>query len=637
MNFMQTLFKSFCVIILAWVSTNRTSGATITSADCTAANVQAAINSAANGDTVVIPAGTATWTNQVIVSKGITIQGAGIGQTILTDGTNNPYMGRLWLNGFGNNFVCVHDMTLAADTNSANNNGWIDLGKSTQTNASFHIYNVDFTNIWRRGAQTWGDIGGCIDHCTFESALNIAGNATGVSFNGDSCNSWQRPLAYGTTNGVVYVENCIFNWATNNLGANGMNDGYDGCRYVIRYCVSSNTWTGGHGLDSGGLQSPLSFEFYHNVMYGSLAAHLANMGQWRGGTGVIWSNTCVSQYPSTTPNFFLTCYRAQLNATVQIYTPAQIAPWGWTTGSNALDGNTDSYGYPACEQIGWTAPIKYYTNVTTPNGLGSNGYSVMVQSPVYSWGNTYNGQDMGCEVEDYVWAPWYNTNHPDVDDMVKTNRDFVNDTVAPGYVPLVFPHPLDTLPAIPIPVVTLMSPPPAAPSNLRITTALAASTGLTVVGTTVHESNTGTTIGTAALGLYGVSFYATKFTAASTYTGNGIQAYLSAVGAPAYNITASIYTDNNGPGTLVGHPSSPVNASSFAATESVVTFAGPSFTLVSGTSYWLVLNIATANNSNYVTWSLAGAYGTGVVDSSTTGATWTLSESHPGKFVLLSQ
>ena len=44
------------------------------------------IASAANGDTVTIPGGTATWTRTLPVRKAITIQGAGIGVTIVKDG-----------------------------------------------------------------------------------------------------------------------------------------------------------------------------------------------------------------------------------------------------------------------------------------------------------------------------------------------------------------------------------------------------------------------------------------------------------------------------------------------------------------------------------------------------------------------
>ena len=69
-------------------------GTTITAASCSEADVQNAINACPEGGTVIIPAGTATWTGTgITVPKGITIQGAGAGgllghsDTALTLGT----------------------------------------------------------------------------------------------------------------------------------------------------------------------------------------------------------------------------------------------------------------------------------------------------------------------------------------------------------------------------------------------------------------------------------------------------------------------------------------------------------------------------------------------------------------------
>lgn len=50
-------------------------------------SVQALHDAAAchDGDTITIPAGTFTWTAQVHLTKGITLQGAGVGTTIILD------------------------------------------------------------------------------------------------------------------------------------------------------------------------------------------------------------------------------------------------------------------------------------------------------------------------------------------------------------------------------------------------------------------------------------------------------------------------------------------------------------------------------------------------------------------------
>src|SRR5438045_4586604 len=53
--------------------------------DAQEANVAAAIANASDGDTVTIPPGVVTWSSQLTITKHITLQGAGVGQTIIYD------------------------------------------------------------------------------------------------------------------------------------------------------------------------------------------------------------------------------------------------------------------------------------------------------------------------------------------------------------------------------------------------------------------------------------------------------------------------------------------------------------------------------------------------------------------------
>ena len=62
---------------------------TINAKSASQTDVAAAIASAADGDTVALPAGTFTWTSGVTITKAITLQGAGIGNTIIIDANNN--------------------------------------------------------------------------------------------------------------------------------------------------------------------------------------------------------------------------------------------------------------------------------------------------------------------------------------------------------------------------------------------------------------------------------------------------------------------------------------------------------------------------------------------------------------------
>lgn len=62
---------------------------TITATNTTLAEVQAAINKGADGDTVLIPAGDSVWQSPAIVTNALLIFGAGTNSTIIRDGNTN--------------------------------------------------------------------------------------------------------------------------------------------------------------------------------------------------------------------------------------------------------------------------------------------------------------------------------------------------------------------------------------------------------------------------------------------------------------------------------------------------------------------------------------------------------------------
>src|SRR6266576_6508282 len=59
--------------------------ATVYDSDGSAASVQGLQNAALNGDTITLPSGTFTWTTRVAISKAISLQGAGVGSTVVKD------------------------------------------------------------------------------------------------------------------------------------------------------------------------------------------------------------------------------------------------------------------------------------------------------------------------------------------------------------------------------------------------------------------------------------------------------------------------------------------------------------------------------------------------------------------------
>lgn len=65
------------LIFLASAFAANSFGSTITAVSNSSSDVQNAINQAANGDTVVVPQGSVTWSSTVKITKGITLVGGG--------------------------------------------------------------------------------------------------------------------------------------------------------------------------------------------------------------------------------------------------------------------------------------------------------------------------------------------------------------------------------------------------------------------------------------------------------------------------------------------------------------------------------------------------------------------------------
>ena len=88
--------KHFALITFLVCSLTCLGGASaeaIKAASCAQQDVQRAIDAARDGDVVEVPAGTATWVAEdqnhpavQISGKAVTLRGAGVDQTVITDG-----------------------------------------------------------------------------------------------------------------------------------------------------------------------------------------------------------------------------------------------------------------------------------------------------------------------------------------------------------------------------------------------------------------------------------------------------------------------------------------------------------------------------------------------------------------------
>jgi hypothetical protein len=472
--------------------------ATINATSCSAAHVQSAINSATDGDTVVIPAGECTWDTTVTANgfSSITIQGAGIDQTIIHD--NYAEKSVLNVINIGTGPVRITGFTIDGDGSISGGigDGCIFLTFNGDSNATRvdHIKFIDMKArgvIWKLGTnRAWG----VIDNCIFETQYQNQGVA--VTGEGGNSTWWwdNEPLNLGSKN-FVFIEDSVFNWIEHKSDA--ALDAYGGAKYVFRYNTVINTCVSHHGTDSGNYVAPHSFELYENQF---LVDHVNGGGRTlhsRGGTGVVFNNTWNKKgtVRQVYNNFLsLSNYRSC----------ASYGNWGMCDGSESWDDNTaaingsgihtgaDNSASLTDNTKGWlsnqwSSPYSYYiynitdgskcavtsnTSIVVSCSLSggtdndwdngdqykiTNGYPCLGQNgttydhdgdgindiePLYEWGNTRDSDDVR-------WS--YGGICDRISDHLKGEIIAKNDTQRPGYTPYDYPHPLtqESAPAAP--------------------------------------------------------------------------------------------------------------------------------------------------------------------------------------------
>ena len=374
---------------------------------CEQDDVQAAVDSAQDGDTVEVGEGTCTYTTpgthlaSVETDKNIVLRGAGTQRTVIVDAT-----------GDGHNEV---PFALSGSDKPVRLTGFTfqgtSSGKGVISIGGYQNWRVDhneFLDLGGRGIMVYGDSYGVADHNVFLNVTN------GVTPTGSGDSSWQVPISLGTRN-FVFIEDNDFDY-TENVSDGGL-DAYGGARYVYRNNYVRNTGIGHHGMDSGNYRGVHSYEIYGNeFVFDGLPGldHIWTVMHFRSGTGVVYNNTATGEFDwfINVANYRSCC----INGTTS------CSDWGRCDGTNPLDGNLDSSGYPCSDQIGRSSD--------------ADGDGIQDSEPLYEWNNTLKQGDGNIQVHPHGCDP------PNEYDHIQENRDYFNDTPRPGYTPYVYPHPL---------------------------------------------------------------------------------------------------------------------------------------------------------------------------------------------------
>jgi hypothetical protein len=369
------------------ICSTASSGSTIRAKSGSSADIQAAVNLAATGDTVAIPAGRFPFTGQVYAPDGIHIMGAGRDSTYLIKSddlsewhamitvdskTGQPFIfSGITLQG---RLDALQGSNRTTAQTTVKDQGLLIKGAAKNV----QIFDSRFTKFLRAGIEFSGQSGtkhgsptGVIYHNEFiDNWYLYLGYA--IAILGDP-RSWKGPVTLGSAN-ALFIEDNLFDRNRDCVTGN------NGAIYVARYNIVKDNYQDSSAFDAHGLtpswpRGTRSVEIYKNTVTNSIT-RWAGAGI-RGGSGVIWGNT----WKGVTHGVALV-----------LEIPPSTKPL--TT-------------YPALDQIG------------NPDDL-------------YIWSNTSSGDDV-------YKRPM--SDKRGIDYWLKQNRDYFLGPKA-GYTPYKYPHPL---------------------------------------------------------------------------------------------------------------------------------------------------------------------------------------------------
>ena len=311
--------------------------------------MQASLNSAHDGDTITLPAGTFSWTSRLEITKGITLQGV---TTISGAGSANP---------------TINDGTIVKDDTRRTGSNQGIIRATMRSNQSFRLTGITFSagasNIFASGngaihLRSQGSAP-CtsmrVDHCHFNllyqgkiilvsgwvygvadhNVLDVRngsfpfhiwhdtwGGASQVNGNG----SWADYPWYGTEKFFFMEDNTARESSV--TGAKSFVDTFYGGRWVARHNYLLNCIPNGHGTEGGEARGQRANEFYDNTV--KMTVPWSGGGQ-RSGTSLWHDNLFIGVESSNNSHSNLANYRE---------TPARPHPvWGIADGTSVWDQN----------------------------------------------------------------------------------------------------------------------------------------------------------------------------------------------------------------------------------------------------------------------------------------------------------
>lgn len=393
--------------------------ATVVADSASRAHVAAAISAASANDTISVPSGTETWSSELVVTIPLKIQGAGIGETVLTGAIGNTssyFFSFQPSDRSTNDPIEITGFTFDGD----GSNGGLEItGDHDYSLTNIRIHHCRFYDCATRAISINKHVFGVADHNQFQD------NDLDCSMMGDNWYSWEDlDDSFGTSEFFFFEDNS-FTFA----GSNGfLTEGGHGGKYVFRH----NTITDFPDYDifdmhgnqdqvieensPGGSRATIAAEIYENTIT-STKTGTTRLVYQRGGKALVFNNTITT-------------------AAGPIIRMTEEDDWSyeWISEPPAYDTVNDTYYFsntksgteivPALQDVADSAYIahnsQYWTLDASFDGTSGVGVGLIANRPAT------------CTTGVAYWAT----------DENKLYKATDTDTWTEYYTPYTYPHPL---------------------------------------------------------------------------------------------------------------------------------------------------------------------------------------------------
>jgi hypothetical protein len=403
---------------------------TRTAANATRAEVVACVTAAASGDTIIVPAGSASWTSPIDLgsTKDLTLIGAGGANAMTCTGTEGSptytctYTGGTVLTCASGCFQINMGATQRLTQFSMTNAGGAELISCVGDATATDHFRIDHNRMistggWHPHRCKGGSSGihptGIWDHNRLENGVAIHTNGTLDQFD-DTCATcqhqiWAEETPLGNSSRVIYVE---ANYFVTTVATTNFTDGNYGGRVVIRF-----NRTQGPSITAFEYHSPQGrnrgfqrWETYNNSIVDLDTADTCYFGMAliRGGTGVWFHNGMSGSIAGCNMSATLDNVRSAWSSAIDSVGPCN--------GTSNWDQNTaGESGWHCRDQIGIGRDLAQWSHITVPAWNQE-------RKPAYIFGNTRAGSQITASVS----SDARNQLH------IKTNRDFYDYSSATG-------------------------------------------------------------------------------------------------------------------------------------------------------------------------------------------------------------